>query len=294
MKGTYASQHLVIVHCAHPVTRLIIHTEHFSLLHAGPILCTGWTLPHHRWSESSSLRDLCLYYKPTIAKAYACVFFPFLCVVKAIHIKVVSDLSTTAFIASLRRFIARRGKPTLLWSDNGTNFVGASRALNMLKELFEFITQQKTQKVMSEFCSTQHIQWKLIPSHAPHFGGLWEAAVHSMKLHLRRIVSEVKLTFEELTAVLAQVEACLNSRPLVALPADDDGIDALTPGHFLIGRPLEALPDPPDARKSLPLLHRWHLCQGIIKHFWKHWSGEYLVSLLKSHKWHQRSRNLAC
>ena len=70
---------------------------------------------------------------------------------KAIHIEVVSDLTTAAFIASLRRFVARRGKPTVLWSDNGTNFVGASRELN---ELFEFLTQQKTQKVVSEFCST--------------------------------------------------------------------------------------------------------------------------------------------
>ena len=175
---------------------------------------------------------------------------------KAIHIEVVSDLTTAAFIASLRRFVARRGKPTLLWSDNGTNFVGASRELD---ELFEFLTQQKTQKVVSEFCSTQCVQWKFIPGHAPHFGGLWEAAVRSMKIHLRRIVSEVKLTFEELITVLAQVEACLNSRPLVALPADDDGVDALTPGHFLIGRPLEALPDPHDASKSLSLLRRWHL-----------------------------------
>ena len=58
-------------------------------------------------------------------------------------------------------------------------------------------------------------------------------SIRSMKIHLRRIVSEVKLTFEEFTTVLAQVEACLNSRALVALPADDDGIDALTPGHFL-------------------------------------------------------------
>ena len=65
-----------------------------------------------------------------------------------------------------------------------------------------------------------------------------------MKYHLKRVISGVKLTFEEYSAVLTQVEACLNSCPLVALSCDDDGLEALTPGHFLIVRPLEALPDP--------------------------------------------------
>ena len=200
--------------------------------------------------------------RPTIVKAYACLFVSLS--VKAVHIEVVSDLTTAAFLACLRRFVARRGKPTLLWSDHGTNFVGASREL---KEFVDFLKEQKTQKAVSEFCTTQYIQWKFIPEHAPHFGGLWEAAVWSTKNHLRRIVSGVNLTFEELTTVLAPVEACLNSRPLVVLPLDDDGIEALNPGHFLVGRPLEALPDPPVANRSLPLLRRWHLCQSLVQHF---------------------------
>ena len=102
---------------------------------------------------------------------------------------------------------------------------------------------QQTQKSISEFCTVQGIEWRFIPEHTPHFGGLWEAAVKSFKLHLHRVVGNVRLTFEELATVLSQIEACLNNRPLVALPQDDDGIEALTPGHFLIGRPLEALPD---------------------------------------------------
>jgi hypothetical protein len=106
-------------------------------------------------------------------------------------------------------------------------------------------------------------------------------------------VSNVKLTFEELTTLLTQIEACLNSRPLVPLPCDEDGVEALTPGHFLIGRPLEALPDPAFTYRSLTLLRRWHLCQALVRHFWQRWSTEYLRSLQRFSKWHRPSRNVA-
>ena len=83
--------------------------------------------------------------------------------------------------------------------------------------------------------------------------------------------------------MLSQIEACLNSRPLAALPcAEDGGVDALTPGHFLVGRPLEALPNP--AASYSPLLKRWHLCQALLQQFWKRWSTEYLVGLQKMYK----------
>ena len=75
--------------------------------------------------------------KPTIIKAYICVFVSLS--VKAVHLEAVSDLTSQAFIATLRCFIARRGYPTLLWSDNGMNFVGANREI---KEFHEFLKQQ--------------------------------------------------------------------------------------------------------------------------------------------------------
>ena len=91
--------------------------------------------------------------------------------------------------------------------------------------------------------------------------------------------------------MLSQVEACLNSRPLTPLPDSDDGIEVLTPGHFLIGRPLEALPDPSSSYQSLALLRRWQLCQALVRHFWQRWSSEYLSQLLKFAKWRFPSRN---
>ena len=202
--------------------------------------------------------------KPMYVKGYVSVFVSLS--VRAVHLELVSDLTTESFLAALRRFIGRRGKPILLWSDNGTNFVGASHEMDAL---FKFLNDLKTQRQVSEFCSTRSIQWKFIPERSPHFGRLWEAAVKGFKFHFRRIVGEVKLNFEELDTVLTQIEACLNSRPLIPLHSETDGVQALTPGHFLIGRPLEALPDPSSSYHSLPLLRRWHLCQAVVRHFWE-------------------------
>ena len=227
--------------------------------------------------------------KPTLKKAYVCVFVSLS--TKAVHLELVSDLTTEAFIACLRRFVARRGKPTNIWSDHGTNFIGAARQLN---ELYTFLKEKKTTEVISRFCSDQSITWDFIPEHVPHFGGLWEAAVKSFKRHLYRIMGDTKLTFEEMTTTLTQIEACLNSRPLTPLPTSEDAnFEVLTLGHFLIGRPLEALPDCQDVSLQVNPLKRWHLCQTLIRHFWNRWSTEYITNLQRMTKWQTKNSNLA-
>ena len=255
-----------------PVDRLIPGPvfQHTGVDYAGPILI-----------KRGSVR------KPTLVKAYVCIFISLS--VRAVHIELVSDLTTEAFIATLRRFIARRGKPSVMRSDNGSNFVGVARTP---KDLFQFLQDQMTQRTVSEFCSSQSISWKFIPERAPHFGGLWEAAVKSMKTHLRKIVGDVKLNFEELMTVLTQIEACLNSWPLATLPDPSDGLEVLTPGHFLIGSPLETLPDCSHSYQPLKLLQRWRLCQALVNHFWRRWSVDYVVQLRKYTKWKLPSRNL--
>ena len=225
--------------------------------------------------------------RPVITKAYIAVFVCF--ATKAVHLELVTDLTSAAFIAALRRFIARRGKPSIIWSDHGTNFVGAAREI---RELYIGLRDQGMQQTISNFCASEGVQWKFTPEQAPHFGGLWEAAVKSLKKHMRRVVGEVKLTYEELSTILAQIEACLNSRPLTPLPDAADAIEVLTPGHFLIGRPLMALPDQSFVRQPLSLLRRWHLCQTLTNHLWKRWSTEYICHLQKFSKWHKPSRNL--
>ena len=87
---------------------------------------------------------------------------------------------TSAFIVTLRRFIAQRGMPATIWSDNGTNFVGAA------KEIKKLVSDPE----LSDCCSHQGVHWKFAQEHAPHFDDLWEAAVKSFKQHLRRVVGE--------------------------------------------------------------------------------------------------------
>ncbi len=148
--------------------------------------------------------------KPVMVKNYLCVFVDF--VVKAVHLELVTDMTAEAFVATLRQFIARRGKPKEIFSDNGTNFVGAERDL---RELYQLLKEKPLQDTVHAYCPHQDIQWHFSPERAPHFGGLWEAAVKSAKTLLKKTVGLHKFTYEELYTVITQVESCLNSRPLV-------------------------------------------------------------------------------
>ena len=117
----------------------------------------------------------------------------------------------------------------------------------------------------------------------------------SMKTHLKKVTANVKLTYEEASTVLTQIEACLNSRPLSSITSIDnkEGIEIMTPGHFLIGRPLTAVPDPPSSyNQSITLLRRWQLCQALVRHFWKRWSAEYLTTVNRLNKWRYPTRNI--
>jgi hypothetical protein len=117
-----------------------------------------------------------VYKRKRLLKAYIALF---VCMTtKAVHIELVSDLTTDAFLATLKRFIARRGIVTDLFSDNGTNFVGANNELHNLEQLFE--NQINGEKVVNTLANDQ-ISWHFIPPRAPHFGGLWEASVKSLK-----------------------------------------------------------------------------------------------------------------
>ena len=225
--------------------------------------------------------------RPTLVKAYLALF---VCsTTKAVHLEIISDLTTEAFLASLKRFIARRGLPTELHSDNGSNFKGAKRDLN---DLYRLLSTPSTTSAINHYLLSQRITWHCIPERAPHFGGLWEAAVKSTKFHLKRVIGTQHQNFEEFTTVAAQVKACLNSRPLIATTSySTDGILALTPGHFLIGRELRYTRRPPSLPTSLST-NDGTSARPSSQHFWRRWSAEYLQQLKKVHKWKTARPNL--
>nr|XP_044248556.1 uncharacterized protein LOC123002454 [Drosophila takahashii] len=220
-------------------------------------------------------------------KSYLAVF---ICLAsKAVHIEVVSDLSTKAFLAALKRMIARRSIPTDIFCDNGTNFVGAA---NHLQELRAFLQDKATQEVISSYLSTDFITFHFIPPRAAHFGGLWEAAVKSAKSLLYRTLMNSRFTFEELCTITTEVEAILNSRPLSPLSPDPNDFGALTPGHFLVGKSLRAPPERTVSSTHASSLERFDAVTASKQQFWRRWSLEYLHELRSRTKWTTPSANI--
>jgi hypothetical protein len=152
----------------------------------------------------------------------------FICLAtKAIHVEIMEDYTTAGFLTTFRRFVSRRGLPAHMYSDNGPNFHGESD-----RELQTSFQTLRTDSTLQAGLTNDGVQWHFIPPATPHFGGLWEAGVKSLKFHLRRVIGSRTLSKAEFATLLCQIEACLNSRPIAPLTDDPADLSALTPSHF--------------------------------------------------------------
>ncbi|XP_063919433.1 uncharacterized protein LOC135134638 [Zophobas morio] len=170
-----------------------------------------------------------------------------------------------------------------MYSDNATNFVGSN---NELSKLF----QSQAFGELTNKLEMQNLHWHFIPSRSPHMGGLWEAGIKSAKYHISRVTKNALLNYDQFYTLLVEIEACLNSRPLTPLSNDPNDLSPLTPGHFLIGSPLIALPQENLVDVPSNRLNHWQRIQQIKQHFWRRWSLEYLNELQQRTKWKAASK----
>lgn len=213
-----------------------------------------------------------------LVKCYLAVFICFC--TKAVHLEIVSSLTTESFLACLKRFTSRRGLPSQIFSDNGSTFIGAK---NELKDLGHFL--QTRQGSIIDSTSQDNIHWVFIPPYTPNFGGLWEAAVKSAKHHLKRALINHNVTFEEFNTLVIQVEGILNSRPLFSMSNDPNDLAPITPSHFLIGRPLNSVPELDLQEIKFNRLTRIQHVQKLCQQFWSQFSKHYISQLHAQYKW---------
>ena len=159
------------------------------------------------------------------------------CVTRAIHLELVRDLSAETFLCSFRRFVARRGVPSLIVSDNAKTFKASEKAIRRL------FNQPKVKSEMQ----TKRVTWKFNLERAPWWGGFFERMVRSMKRCLRRVLGNAKLTVDELNTVLVEVEGTLNARPLTEEYEEFEG-EVLTPSHLIYGRAISFIPEREEVR----------------------------------------------
>lgn len=205
--------------------------------------------------------------------------------VRAVHIEITESLTTDATIMGLRRMMARRGAPCVIYSDNGTNLRGSDTELK--RSIAELDTEALRQDGL-----LRGIEWRFIPPGAPEMGGAWERMVRTVKSALRTVLKERAPRPETLSTLLAEVEALVNSRPITYVSTDPSSPEALTPNHFLIGTSSNGPAFGKYNNEDLQLKRQWRIAQRLTDMFWSRWLKEYLPTLIPRQKWTREQRSL--
>ncbi|XP_029596472.1 uncharacterized protein LOC115179216 [Salmo trutta] len=203
---------------------------------------------------------------------------------RAVHIEMLNDLTTDAFINALRSFIAIRGNVRQIRCDQGSNFIGARREfVDARKEM----DQERLKELGCEFIMNT-------PS-SSHMGGVWERQIRTIRSVLTSILdqSDGRLDSASLRTFLYEVMAILNSRPLTREYLNDPlGPEPLTPNHILTMKSTILLPPPGQfIKEDLYLRKRWRRVQFLANEFWARWKKEYLLNLQHRQKWNKDRRN---
>ncbi|XP_074643977.1 uncharacterized protein LOC141900828 [Tubulanus polymorphus] len=217
------------------------------------------------------------------AKRYLCLFT---CMAtRAVHLEMAYSLDTAGFLLAFSRMVARRGKPSVMTSDNGTNFTAGEKELRQLVQMLD-----KDEIKMKG--ASQGIKWKFNPPAAPHHGGVFESMIKQAKKAVKSILGNAKLTDEELLSAIVETEGLLNSRPLTYVSDDPDDEEVLTPNHFIHGQVGGNLAQSITDEVAFNPRNRWRYVQSLVKKVWRRWSSEYLTPLNTFPKWVRVRQNL--
>ena len=218
---------------------------------------------------------------PKLHKRYGCIFT---CLrYRAVHIELASDLTTDSFINAVTRFVARRGPPRVIYSDNGSNFRGAET------DVVHALKTWDQERIGRELLR-RDIQWYFNPPAASHQGGVWERLIRSVRKILHAMIGEHLVNEETLVTFLVEVEKILNSRPITRVSSDPSDLEPLTPNHILLLRhnPCSA---PSEFEDSDKFQARWKRVHILANEFCARWVKEYLPMLQERQKWLKRRRN---
>lgn len=325
----YATLHPIVLDPSHPAVKLLIQDYDSRLRHPGPervfaeIRRTLWILrgreairrhQHtcaecHRWKSRPvvpKMADLptarLRLFKPVFHSTGMDCFGPFQVKVgrrlekrwgiifkclttQAVHLDLLTNIDADSFLMALRRFVARRGTPAELFSDQGTNFRGGEKEL---REAFGALSPELQQSL-----AKQKIAFHFNPPAAPHFGGVWEREIRSVKQALYTTVGAQAQAEEVLRTVLIEVEGLLNSKPLGYVSSSVADPDPVTPSLLLMGRRDGSLPQVVYPATELLSRRRWRHSQILTDHFWSSFIRYYLPGMQARQKWHAIRVNLA-
>lgn len=201
---------------------------------------------------------------------------------RAVHLELVDDASTEAFMNAFRAFCARRGTPSTMYSDNAKNFKAASKEIRRLYASINWNTVKKKGLELQ-------IEWYFSTERAPHQNGLCERLVRTVKKPLRVAIGAAQLTRNQLALILTEIEAVVNNRPLATPSEDPADLTPITPMELICGRRLTQIPDPKAPNKTTNIAHLWRKRQAILNQFWQRWHNDYLLEQSVRKIWRQPS-----
>ena len=194
---------------------------------------------------------------------------------RAVYLDVLKDQTFEGVITSFKAFIARRTRPSVIYSDNFSSFGTASR----------WTKRVASQEKLHDFLASQEMAWRFNLSRAPWWGGQFERLVGLMKKTLFKSLGKSKPRFEEFKALLLDIEVTINNRPLGYIE-DDIQSEVLTPNLMMFDYPVE-IPHldniNEDLNATVSLKNRYRYLKSARQRIWARWSNEYVKYLRERH-----------